>query len=790
MVQVDDNGDANWNAETELGFIGRLARAFNGVQNNMSEQTSRPAASIVPKSWRRKLFARSLATLGVVASVATGTWAVEESAKVNLGLRGIFPATAPETLNAEAFSQLNGNWAEWSKETADLVGDFYSKLESTDAAAQRTALKALQHRLDVMQRSINDPKYRSLLAPLTQMHARLAERVDFATGALDTLGANTAEIKATKLANGAQGVQAAIGQLEAALGKIQNGPLWIPHIKADAVQKSLASGAGSEAALAAVRDSKERLAGRASLTDEKQKEFLSRPFFTQYEASLDQFLAAANWQPAAGNDDEVRAQLKAVLEAADSYGETRSSEDAGKARAAFAALCKVAPDGGDRMSAVLQKHIFNYNVRIFASEELLNRILSESRTEKGPVVDYVLGANVSGNQTTLTTVGLDLQPSAHSARFDLVLNGKINSNTVGVTSEATVYTLGNHTFVARKEINFNGVSFVTAPATIQVNPHNTTTGIATNMGGLLFGGIAQNIASREVEARRGTAEAIAASRVRDRVLPPFNKEVDKEFAEAGPKLEKEVFSGLKATGLYPDAFVYQTTDTSLYLSSRLMASKELGASLPSVPAVLSEGAILQMHESAVNNSIDRIGLAGQTLTESELRAKLEGFLSKALGRPVKLEPTAKPAEKPVGADKPAADEEGEDGDDKKISAIMFAESDPLRIQFNDGQLVLVMRAGFKQEGKDDIPTREITVPLSFTVKGDKVSITRGSVRVVAADGEGGGIAINGVVRRKIQSTMPDKDVSGLVDLKGPKTSVKATITSIKLLDGWVHVSVK
>jgi hypothetical protein len=757
------------------------------------------------KFWRRNNLARGFAALGVVACVATGTWAVEESTKANLGLRGIFPTAAPPELSADEFAKLDGNWAEWSKGAAAAVADFYAKLDSQDAAGQRTALKVLRAKLDVMQRAIVDPRYKSLLGPLTLLHSRLAQRVDFAEAALDTLETDPSKVRATKLAAQSQSLKASIAELQTYLGTIQNGTLWIPYVKADAILKGLAT--PGDGVKATVQAAKEKLVARASITDAKQKEFLSRPAFNQFEAAVDAYLAAANWQPPAANEAELRKQLKDLLDAADNYAVSRSTEDAGKVRAAFVAVTKIAPDGGDRISVDLQKHILNYNVRVALSEEFLNRLVSETRTERGPVTDYVLGATVSGNQTTNTRVTFDLLPSGRTARFNLTLSGQIQSNTVGVTSEATVYTQGNHNFVARKEVNFDGVKFVTSPATIDVNPHNTTTGFNVNGGGGLFGGIVNNIASQEIESRRGSAEAIAAQRVRENVLPKYNAEADKNFAEAGPKLEKDAFSGLKATGLYPDAFLYQTTDTAVRLNSRLMQANEVGGDLPATAVDVSKGAALLLHESAINNAFDRMDLAGQTLTEPQLREKLEAFFSKALNRPVKLDApkeakaktAAAPAPAPVaGAPSPAApapaadskkadDEEGDD--DKGPSAIIFAKEDPMRVHFENGELVLVIRAGFKQEGKDDIPTREITVPITFEVKGNRLLITRGSVRVSAADGEGGGIAINGVVRKKIQSSLPDRNVDSKVDLKGPKTTVTAHIIGVTFLDGWVQISV-
>lgn len=741
----------------------------------MSKQQPQDAATARLSFWRRGNLVRGFATLGVVACVATGTWAVEEG-KLNLGLRGIFPNAAPPELAAEEFAKLNGNWADWSKTTAESVADFYAKLESADAAGQRTALKSLQAKLDVMQRAIDDPRYRSLLEPLTLMHARLSQRVDFAEAALDTLETDPQKVRASKLTEQAKGVTTAITELQTYLNSIPNGKLWLPYVRAEAVQKSLTADAANEGSITAVREAKDRIAGREGLSDAVQKEFLSRPAFLHYEASLDQYLTAVAWQPPAPNEPELRTQLKALLDSADNYAASRATEDAVKARAAFAAITKVAADGGDRLSNVLQRYVFNYNVRVIASEEFLNRLLADARTENGRVVDNVLGANVSGNQTTSTRVGVDLLPSGRTARFDLTLNGNIVSNTVGVTSEASVYTQGNHQFLARKEINFDGVKFVTSPASITVNPHNTTTGINVNVGGL-FSGIAQNIANQEVEARRGAAEAIAAQRIRENVLPKFNAEVDKNFAEAGGKLEAEVFSGLKATGLYPDSYLYSTTDTTLKLNTRLMAPTELGADLPATPAVAERGATLLMHETAVNNAIDRMELAGQTLTEPQLREKMEKFLTKALNKPVKLEAPPKPAGD-------AADE------DSGPSTIMFAAADPIRVQFENGELTLVIRAGFKQEGKDDIPTREISVPITFEVKDNKIIVSRGNVSVAAADGEGGGIAINGVVRKKIQSALPDREVDGKVELKGPKSTVVTNVSAIKLTDGWVHISVK
>src|SRR5436853_3831672 len=88
--------------------------------------------------WRRNQLPLSFALLSVIGLAATVTLAVEDPAAIaSTGLRGIFSSTPPADLSEEEFAKLDGNWAEWSKGAATAVADFYSKLETSDGAAQR-----------------------------------------------------------------------------------------------------------------------------------------------------------------------------------------------------------------------------------------------------------------------------------------------------------------------------------------------------------------------------------------------------------------------------------------------------------------------------------------------------------------------------------------------------------------------------------------------------------------------------------------------------------------------------
>ena len=330
-----------------------------------------------------------------------------------------------------------------------------------------------------------------------------------------------------------------------------------------------------------------------------------------------------------------------------------------------------------------------------ATEAFLTKIAGQSRDQTGPVRDFILGADVYGTQTTHTDVSIDLIPSSRNAQFDLVARGAVAANTQGVTDQATVYTYGNHYFTASKRIFFDGEKFWTQPARISISANNTTTGADTHIP--FANWFARGIAVKKAQELRGESEAIAASRLQDRVLPEFNAEVDKQFAANGKNSQDvtQKMDALRQLNLYPDAESWSTTDTELKVATRLMAATELGGSDPNPALIMGRGATILLHESVMNNAADRLELAGKTMSEDELTAKLEGNFSTLLGREVTFKKK----------DKPETSEE-----DQGPKTFVFDKSDPLRVQIGDGTLTLTLRAGFKQEGKEDIPTQIVNGP--------------------------------------------------------------------------------
>lgn len=432
-----------------------------------------------------------------------------------------------------------------------------------------------------------------------------------------------------------QQVAKSLNDLEIELNSVKNGPAWLDYVRSAEITKLVGEKKGMEAVpvLSAVH---QKLSPSDNMSPEIRK-FLDGSKFVALRQSLDAFVKHATAVDQPYNPEKLRAEVAALVTSIEKFEESQSSTDADAARKAFDAVRKASPDRGDRIAAAMSTHYFNFNLRVVVSETLLSKLASESTTKQGPVKDVILGANVSGNQTTTVTTGIDLKPSNDGIRLNLVIDGVARSNTVGTTDQANVYTSGNHVFKAWKPILFDGNKFTTGAADISVRPNNQTTGISTRYSNIpLFGGLADSIARGEVEDRRGQAEAIAAQRISSKILPEFNTEVEAKVEDLNKNYEAKVSSKLREKDLYPSVASYRSSEDDLRINTRLMSDHELAGGDGPFVGVPSSGFVLALHESLLNNSLDRLKIAGRTLSEDELGKEIENSFADLLGRKLNI----------------------------------------------------------------------------------------------------------------------------------------------------------
>lgn len=756
-----------------------------------------PSSRRGAKHWRTTLLG------GSALALATAGWAFDEQvpmaadpapATAGPTLNGILPEEVPFGLTTDDFGVLTGKWEEWGNSAATAVQNLFRPHESTEQL--EADLAAVEIKLKTMRKALDDSRYKSLHGPLADLEGALRRRVDVAKVILAAQRADVSAVQGQALESSLAGLKSALSGLKSDLKRYGNGARWLPYVEADALQ---AMADTREVAPDVLTDVKERLAGRSTLADEAQRNFLHRDAFINLERAIDNLLAASVVKDQSGYVAKLQ-EIGAALFAAIEEYEQRPDETAAKAiREQYQAWRENAADGGEALSSVMRTHYMNYNMRVVASEEFLRRLYEERRQEMGRVNDTVMEARVCGTQCTNTLVTVDVKPSNDRAAFMLQLKGNVRSNTLGVTDQARVHTDGNHTFRAEKEIFFDGHNFSATNCRISVAVRNTTLDVDTNIRIPIIRGIANGIAYKEVEKRRPQTDALTRQKISQQVAPRLDREVGEQFNKASTQLEAKVYGPLRELESYPQALDTSSTDTALLIRARLMEDQELGGGQWPNVAMPTQGVVIQTHESLLNNAVERAGFAGREMTQQQVNDELKARLEKLLGRKFEeakeetqeLPPT--PATAPEGDQtQPETVEEGA-GEVKadENAVFVFDSHDAIRFDVTDGEVRLILRTGLKREGSDPIPTHIIEIPLGFTVEGDKIFVRRlGTPKVGPVERSGGRaeqIVRNNVMRANIQRLVPDRSFKSTMEIKQGNKNVKVSITDIVSRDGWVNV---
>ena len=435
-----------------------------------------PEGAPLQSAARRR--ARGLAVrLGGVLTCAvlvTGALAQEEkkeetpAAPANaVGLKGLLPAEAPEGL-LNTIGTLPESWTPWGESVSAELNKLYGET-AEDLDGQKAAIERLKEKLDTLVKAIIDPQYESMLHQLRGLHSALTRRIEVIEAVLDTVTGDSEAGRTTAVDAAKAQLTAGSETADSYLDTVKGGDAWKPYLSTSEVRAAVAGDADAAKLIEMLTPINDKLQAAAKSEDASISDFVARPALKTYLRDLNRALAVLKRSTTGVNMDEVRKNLKDLLEGLEQFEAGVTSDAATKARAAYDALRDLAADGGDRLTSALRRHYFNSNLQVAVSEGFLNRVLVKTHIEEGGVRDFILGAEVYGCQITSTVAKFDLLPAENGTYFRINLTGTVSTNTESYKGPAIIYSNGSHNFTAFKDIRFDGEHFSTTPANMHVN---------------------------------------------------------------------------------------------------------------------------------------------------------------------------------------------------------------------------------------------------------------------------------------------------------------------------------
>ncbi len=424
---------------------------------------------------------------------------------------------------------------------------------------------------------------------------------------------------------------------------------------------------------------------------------------------------------------------------------------------------RYAPDENCRQVAKsLTTRYRNANLRVAVTAELLNRLMPARDPEVAPVRDRVLGMPVYGQSRTSTKVSVMLLPDQRRIRLALLIDGEVAALTRSDAGPATLHNDSMSWYSALKPMRFDLQGLHFAPAEVDVYNRTRLRNVETDFDGIpLFGSLIRGVAKSQHEQKRPEArreiEGKIARRVRDRI----DSEAEAQLARVSGNLQSRVLDPLTALSLDPIILDARTDPQRFMMRLRLAGEDQLGSHTPRPRAPSDSLASFQVHESALNNALQRLQLDGNTFTVPELLRHVYTRLGLA--------------------ELPETDPENDN------VRITFAKKDSIAVRFHEGQIVLSLAIAKLRKSPRQFKNFQVSVHFRPEARGRTVQLTRdGTIRLKGKLRLLEQVAVRGVFTRTFFTKRPiDLTPRRLVD--DPKMDGLA-ITQFVVDDGWIGVA--
>ena len=413
---------------------------------------------------------------------------------------------------------------------------------------------------------------------------------------------------------------------------------------------------------------------------------------------------------------------------------------------------------GDRF----EMYFRNANIRVAVTAEFLNRMMPKREPEYAPVQDTIQGAAVRGQSVTANEISVRLIPDKEHVSMALVVDGEVAAVTRSTSGPATFYTESESSYRASKplEVNLRGMRMW--PTEVAVDNNNSTVrGVHTDFDGLpLLGGLVRRVSLSQFGEHRPAADAEVREKIAAKAKQRVDREATDQVTAAAKRLHDELLGPMDSLLLDPMLLDAKTTEKRFEMRIRLAGPDQLGGHTPRPAAPSDSLASVQIHESLLNNMLERLELDGETFDLAGLNRRLAERMHRFTPTPV-----------------------DPDQEDVKIT---FAAKDAVRVRCNDGRLEISLAIARLSKGNNrkfkDFQVRAAFKPV---VEGRSIDLTRDGI--VQLSGGRMNVAAQVVLRSIFLKIFSDKHPIHMT----PEAFVKneklkgVVVTQFVIDDGWI-----
>jgi hypothetical protein len=485
-----------------------------------------------------------------------------------------------------------------------------------------------------------------------------------------------------------------------------------------------------------------------------QEQFLKTPAFEIFDKQL---RSRANEAP----------DLAKLLDAIEQY-EQAGSEAHGRVLAAEYDRIRWSCDAAAKaLAESVNSYYRNANVRVALSSELVNRLLPAQPAQVEAVDDNILGAWVSGQSQTNARLRVALLPDDCRWNIGLEAAGQVASNTASSKGPATFFQSGWSLFRARKRLTVDrrGIRLFSAEA--EANANSDLEDYETSFDGIpLLGAIVRAVARNQYESSQPAAKVEVEGKIVVRATSQLDQQVAQKLEQGKRDLQVKILKPLQDLNLEPTAVDLHTTVDRLIGRYRLAGRDEVSAFSPRPQAPGDSMLSVQIHETAFNNVLDKLHLAGRRFELAQLYREMAArFTTRKIEVPEDLPENV---------------------------FVTFADEEPVRLDCQDGHVRLTIRLReLVQEGTKNRWVN-FTVRAYYAPAANQLDANLYRDGIIELIGEGRPLPIgqrvllsgifNRVLSRNRQIHVVNKQIAESPQLQDQQ------VTQFVIHDGWIGVA--
>ena len=378
--------------------------------------------------------------------------------------------------------------------------------------------------------------------------------------------------------------------------------------------------AAAPAALVTLGESVDAGMGIADVTTDPSEASATR------RAALALARRIAVWRAATGlcvdagvGDIRLEAEIVRLLDAIERFELSTLPEDAAVAARSARILEAAGHPGAAGLAKAVHDHYLAANVRLAIQQPFLEKLLPGATVTTGPVDDVVLGRKVRGTRTVQRTTTVRFVPDADEICFDLEVHGDVESRTVTESGPVSLTSRGAASFTVRKPIKVSTGGLLFGDATGVASNRSQLANMQTSFDSVPFmRSLVRNIAKNQHDETLPEANREVIDHIVSKACREVDAQAEPRFLEISDRIRTRVWEPLVRLGLEPTPMAMETTATTATLRLRLAADDQLAAHTPRPRAPADALFSLQLNESTLNNTLERLGLAGRRFSLEEL----------------------------------------------------------------------------------------------------------------------------------------------------------------------------